>query len=527
VPLQSADLTPLTTLSFIETNATLAQFAFLGTEVQLRIEAHAPGVFRLRCAPADLLDKPSARSQWRSRCLLAREEAVGELAVTSLVDGSGWCVTQGDVVLEVCSHPFRLLLRRGQNMIWQSGEDATLSYAAEGESWLLNTALAADDAVHGLGQTFGDLQRNGVRLVSDDVADRMLPLAWSTKGWGLYCNTLSRQTHDVGATQDTYMVQVHDAVLDVFLFAGDPIEVLGQYSALTGRVVQPGLWPMGVWLDQAPGQTLDDALDIVAQMRAGQFSVDVLQLAAPAAYGFAADRPLLVWDAQCVPDRELACTRLRALRLQLTAPCLPGVLQDTALFQEWEDRAWLLMDDETGQAHVFAGCAVSAGKPFGLLDLTHKDAYKLWVERQRQWVNEGLSAPVCHAQFDIPDGITARGGESGMVLRTLYPLLVRQALFEAVSTHKTPPEGIVPSADLFPSAQRFVWQVGPVVSNDWAGATQSLRSALALGNSGVVAQAHGLGSASQAVTHMSAELYVRWLAMQVFSANFSFQANPV
>jgi len=528
----SADLTPLNTPTFIETNATLAQFAFpafpkTNVEVQLWIEAHAPGVFRLRCAPVAQLrpEKPSARSQWRAQQLLAREEAVGELAITSSVDGTGWHIAQGDVVLEVRRDPFCLVLRRAQSIVWQSVADATLSYAADGACWMFNAALAADDAIHGLGQTLDDLCRNGVRLASDDAADRMLPLAWSTKGWGLYCNTFARQVHDVGATQSAYAVQIHDAVLDVFLFAGEPTEILNQYSALTGRVAQPGLWPMGVWLDQAPGQTLDETLGMVEQMRAGKFSVDVLRLAMPAAYGFQADKPVFAWQTEHAPDGDAAFARLSALRLQLTAPCFPGVLQGTELFQEWEDRAWLLMDDATGQAHVFPGCPASAGKPFGALDLTHKDAYKLWTERQRQWVDEGLGAPVCDAQFDIPDSVTARGGESGMALRALYPLLARQALFEAVSTHKTPPEGVVPSADLCPSAQRFVWQTAPVVSNDWAGAAQSLRAALALGNSGIVAQAHSLGSASQPAPSVSPEFYVRCLAMQVFSANFSFQAS--
>jgi len=533
----SVDPTPLNTPTFIETSTTLAQFAFPAfpeteAEMQLWIAAHAPGVFRLRCAPVAQLkpEKPSARSQWRAQQLLAREEAVGELSVTSILDGTGWHVSQGDVILEVHRDPFRLTLRHGQDIVWQSVQGATLSYAADADAnsahWTLNTCLAADDAVYGLGQTSGDLCRDGARVASDASADRVLPLAWSTKGWGLYCNTFGRHVHDLGATQPAYSVQVHDAVLDVFLFVGEPAEVLNQYSALTGRVAQPGLWPMGVWLDQKPGQTLDAALDIVEQMRAGQFSVDVLQLAAPAAYGFQSDKPVFAWNAQHVPDRDAAFARLQSLRLQLAAPCLPGVLQGTELFQEWEDRAWLLMDDATGQAHVFPGCAASCNQPFGLLDLTHKDAYKLWTERQRQWVDEGLGAPVCDAQLDIPDGITARGGESGMTLRALYPLLARQALFDAVSGHKTPPEGVVVSADVFPSAQRFVWQAGPAASNDWAGAAHSLRSALSLGNSGIIAQVHRLGNADQAVTEMSPELYMRWLAMHVFSANFSFQASP-
>jgi len=516
-----ADLPPLPPPEFITANATRVELDFPQAGLQLWIEAHAPGVFRLRCAPLPLLspEKPSLRALARAQWLLAREEPVGELIVSS--DPGGWQIVQGDVTLHVRRDPFCLRLCRGQDTIWQA-------HARHGDPWVFSTTLAPKDAVYGLGETRGNLCRDGLLLVSDDPADRNLPLAWSPTGWGLYCNTFNRQVHDVGATNaNTYTIQVYDPVLDVFLFSGEPTEIQNQYSALTGRAGQPGLWPMGVWLDQVPGQSLEDTLHLAEQLRAGQFGFDVLQLAEPAAYGFQPDKPGFAWHAQQVPNPQAALQRLQSLHLHLAAPCFPGVLQGTELFHEWEDRGWLLVDDDSGQAYVFPGCPASGDQPFGLLDLTHKDVFKHWVERQRQWVDEGLDAPVCDAQFAIPDHITARSGESGVLLRTLYPLLVRQALFDAVAGHKTPPEGVIVSTDLFPSAQRFAWQSGPTVfDNTWEGAEQSLRTALALGNSGIPVQVHKLGCATQTMSHMTPELYVRWLAMQVFSANFHFQAVP-
>jgi len=104
--------------------------------------------------------------------------------------------------------------------------------------------------------------------------------------------------------------------------------------------------------------------------------------------------------------------------------------------------------------------------------------------------------------------------------------MARQAMFEAIAGHKTPQEGVVSSTDLFPGAHRYAWQRGPAVTNDWEGMEQSLRSALALGDSGVALQSHGLGSAQHPTDTMTPELYVRWLAMAVFSGNFHFQGVP-
>ncbi|WP_460873800.1 glycoside hydrolase family 31 protein [Paralcaligenes ginsengisoli] len=523
-----AHVTQLASLKFLTAKSTRADFSF--DELQLQIEAHAPGVYRLRCAEAKALldDKPGARARAHADMLLARHEPVGELAVSSitLADRRGWRLEQGDVVLEISSDPLQFLLYRGDRCVLRSEISATLGREAlEGSNrWRLGLELDGDDALYGLGETAGDLDRRGERLVSDSPQDRALPLVWSTAGWGLYVNTFGRVEHDLGAADsDLYTVHLQDRIFDVFVFAGDPAEILNQYSALTGRAGQPGLWPMGVWLDQAPGQAVEATLKIVEDFRAGELALDAVRLAAPGIYGFQADKPAFEWDAHRVQDSRSMLARFQALNVQVAAPCFPGVLADTPLFGEWEDRGWLLIDDSSGAAHRFAGNTVTAGQRFGLLDLTNKDVYKLWAERQRQLVDEGLGAPDCVAQFDIPDGITARGGESGAVLRTMYPLLARRALFDAVAGHKTPQEGIICSTDLFPAAQRFPWQIGPRAGNSWAGLEHTLRTALSLGASGVPVQVHGLGSAAHSTATMSPELYIRWLAMNVFSANFSFQ----
>lgn len=527
-----AHVTQLVTLNFLTSKSTRADFDIDGTDMQLHVEAHAPGVFRLRAAPASDLqnDKPSARARIHADMLLARQEAVGEMAVSSMAesDRQGWRLEQGDICLEIEQSPLQLSLYRGEDCVMRTTAAETLGWmdADDGRSWRWAVELDGDDAIHGLGASAAELDRRGSGLVSDDPAARALPLLWSTNGWGLYFNTFSRVQHDVGqSVADQYQAVLHDSLLDLFIFVGEPAEILNQYTALTGRAGQPCLWPMGVWLDQAPGQSHDDTLRVVAEFREKHWGLDVVQCAAPALYGFQADKPNFEWDPARTADARDLIARAQGLNVQLVAPTFPGVLADTYLFSEWEDRGWLLIDDD-GNAHVFSGNDLSAGRPFALLDLTHKDVYKLWSERQRQLFDEGLGAPACDAQFDIPDGITARGGETGAKLRTVYPFLARQALFDAVAGHKTPQEGVVCSSDLFPSAQRFAWQVGPRSGNNWEALERSLRTALSLGDSGIPVQTHGLGSAQHPVSDMTPELYIRWLAMSVFSGNFNFQGLP-
>src|SRR5690606_18311208 len=118
-------------------------------------------------------------------------------------------------------------------------------------------------------------------------------------------------------------------------------EILNQYTALTGRAGQPGLWPMGVWLDQAPGQSVGEVLRQVRALRAQDLALDVLNLSPPAALSFQADKSAFEWDARLGDWREFAAA-CAELNVQPTGACFPGVPQDTVLFDEWEDRGWLL-----------------------------------------------------------------------------------------------------------------------------------------------------------------------------------------
>jgi len=528
-----AHVSPLNALQFLTAKSTRADFAFEPEGLQLHIEAHAPGVYRLRCGPTDALldEKPGARARQHADMLLARHEAVGELAISSIAeaDQPGWRLEQGDIVFEIRHSPLTFTVSRNDTVLLRSAELALgVGRDADGQRvWQVGLDLDGDDAIHGLGATHGDLDRHGLRLWSDNPADKVLPLAWSPKGWGVYVSSLGRVGHDVGALDpETYRISVSAPLLDVFLFIGDPSEILNQYSALTGRAGQPGLWPMGVWLDQAPGQTIAETLALAGRFREQGWALDAVQLAAPVPYDFQPDKPVFEWDARRIADPRAMLAAFQQLSVQVVAPTFPGVPKGSALFDEWEDRGWLLIDDDSGSAHVFAGCAATGGKPHGLLDLTNKDVYALWVERQRQMLDEGVAAPACDAQLNIPDGITARGGETGATLRTVYPLLARRALFDAFSGHKTPQEGVVVSADLFPGVQRYAWQRGPQVANDWEGLAQSLRMALALGSSGVPVQTHALGNPEASLDTLTPELYVRWLAACVFSGNFNFQGLP-
>ncbi|UOD49898.1 glycoside hydrolase family 31 protein [Orrella daihaiensis] len=493
-----------------------------GAGFRLVVEPHAPGVFRVRLGAADAVahDLPvSGRAKVHADMLIARAEAISEAETRVSDDGSCWEVCQGETILQIGKQAF------GLNVVKNSEPLMALTPDGIGHDdgrWAFGVALSGDDTVYGLGYTEMDLNRRGEYVVSDDPLHQALPLAWSPKGWGLYVNTIGRVDHDV-AESDSGVYEIHAQahVLDLFLFTGEPSEILNQYTAITGRAGQVSLWAMGAWLKQSPGTSLTQVIEQVEGLRSNGIAIDNVMLCPPMAWRLQESKLAIDWDSDRFPDPKQVLDLFAAKSIQIALPALPAVLTGTPTFEELEDRGWLLASD-SGDAYVCKGNEATAGQDFALLDLTHKDVYRQWVERHRQLADDGVAAVVCDVQFDFPDDVTCRGAESGAMLRTLYPMLARQALYEACAGHKVPPEGLVLTHDLVPAGQRYPWQACKQTEFSWAGMRQSIRAALSVGASGLPLQMHALGD--EASNDVDPQLYLRWLAACVFSGNFQFES---
>lgn len=524
--LQRSRYRSLGQLAHVSTNPTTVRFT-TAEGWPLVVEAHAPGVFRIAVLPtgAVISDRASDLAG-----LLARNEPIGE--ATAEFAGGSWKIQQGEDTLEIFPDDLRIVLHRQDKVVLSLGGEAAGALAYDGEAqddearWLVQLGLDDEASIHGLGESLETLDRRGASIISDRPDACALPLAWSPAGWGIHVNTLGRLRHHVDSDEETpgYQIEVSDPHLDFFLYVGEPGEILNQYSQITGRAGQPPLWSLGVWLRQPPGARPEDIIALVESLREQQFGLDAISFDGPAAWEIRGRQPF-EWDAQRYPDAKSMLAQLQEQNIRVCAPGYPAVLQASHVFEELEDRGWLLTGDD-GSAYAFEGCEATGGEPHGLLDLTHKDVYNFWCERNRQLFDDGLDAVACSVQVDIPDDITARNGASGARLRALYPLIAGRNLFEAASWHKVPPEGVVWHRDTFPVAQRLPFRAGPVVENSWEGLATSLRAALSTGASGVPVQSYEIGSQERPLGAMTPELYVRWLMVGVFSAHFRFQGMP-
>jgi ribosomal protein L21 len=228
--------------------------------------------------------------------------------------------------------------------------------------WTLGFELQPNEKIFGLGETHGDLDRRGETILSDDPEHRALPLAWSPNGWGVYINSLGRVEHDLGSENaDEYAIALEDATLDFFLFAGEPAEILNQYTQLTGRAGQPALWSMGVWVEQPLGHSATQTAEMIADFRAQHVAVDGVLMLPPAAWTYQDSKLLPDWDSERFPDPKQIMGVFGKHAVHLCLHTIPASLAGTTNFTELEDRGWLLAN-ESGDAHVFEGVIATGGK---------------------------------------------------------------------------------------------------------------------------------------------------------------------
>ena len=117
----------------------------------------------------------------------------------------------------------------------------------------LRFALPADRRFFGLGDHTRDrIEHRGTRgsLWIRNVKSYIpIPFVWTNDGVGLVMNTTRMVDFDLGATSaDWFGFGAEGATVDYYVLAGpSPREILGRYTALTGRPALPPRWALGLW----------------------------------------------------------------------------------------------------------------------------------------------------------------------------------------------------------------------------------------------------------------------------------------
>ncbi len=526
----------------VDADAQTARFEVDG--LPLVVSAHAADTLRLTLGQSGQADYG----------LLVQPVAGGQLHV-SVVEG-GWCIASGEVTLNIETAPLRIRLARRSATVLTSITDQHFrgrsrmpafglqEAAGAPKRWCVSLALESDTAVYGFGEKFGPLNKRGQLVrgrtedalgVNTELSYKNIPFCWSPAGWGLLVHTPGVVRHGVGFPQwshRTYVAEVEDDALDLFLFTGEPATILDRYTALTGRAPVPPMWSYGMWLSRAYYKVPQEAIDAAAELRRRGIPCDVITLDGRAAWDVRT-RFSFEWDKSRFEDAGKTLSALRSYNLKVCAWEYPYVSIHNPLFKELEAKGWLLRSQD-GSAYVFDwvkdptddpfGKVLTPLPPSGALDFTHPAASRFWADSHDKLFDDGVDVIKTDFGEQVEDDMVAANGDSGRRLHNVYPLLYNQCVFNATQryndAHGRGP-AMVWGRDGFIGSQRFPMQWGGDPQTDWEGMAASFRGALGYGMSGVPFYATDVGGFYGA-QQPDAELYLRWTANGIFCSHFRY-----
>src|SRR5579864_1356247 len=486
----------------------------------LDIAAYAPGVLRLRAGGPVGPDYG----------LLASPPDPGAATCTEL--GGAYRIDAGSMALEIAPRPLRIRMFLDGEVVLESTGDGHIRGGPrippvgvrDSTGWLLALGLESGEAVYGLGEKYGPLNRRGQRVVSwnedawgvnAEASYKNVPFAWSPRGWGVYAHTTSRVVHGVGYpawSHRSYILQVEEPTLDLFLFAArTPAGLLERFTHLTGRPALPPRWSFGAWMSRAYYRTADEALEVARTLRARRVPCDVLVLDGRAwlrvetRFGFE-------WDPDRYPDPAGFIRDLKALGFRLCLWEYPYVSVRSPLFAELAARGFLLRT--AGDApYVYEwdpapfGTLLTPLPPSGIVDFTHPGAYAWYRDAHRPLFAAGVDVMKTDFGEQIPEDACAYNGDRGARLHNVYPLLFNRCVYEATQRYAAA-GAVVWGRSGWTGSQRYPVQWGGDPQADWEGLAASVRGALSWGMSGGAFYSHDVGGFFG--PQPDPELYIRW-----------------
>ncbi len=450
-------------------------------------------------------------------------------------------LSAGPLVLTLDHEPLSFTLEHAGRRVQSSPSDAHFvrrfrlpPFARLEHGWLVSLELGHATPVYGLGEKWGRLDHRGELIrsfnhdalgVNSERSYKNTPFAWSPDGWGVFIHTTAAVTHGVGYapwSQRAYVLEVDSPTLDLFIFAGgDGAELLGQYTALTGRAPVPPRWSLGVILSKAYYRDADEILSVAREVRRRGMPCETITFDGRA-WQDTDTRFAFEWCPKRYPDPRPVLTELKSMGFRICVWEYPLISVKNPLFAELAARGWLIRDRRTGEAYRYQwdlepfGAVLTPLPESGLLDFTHPEAYAYWRDRHRELFELGVDMIKADFGEQVDERMVASDGSSGTELHNAYALLYNRCVYEAAERYAAGGAFLF-SRSAWAGSQRYPSQWGGDPQADWGGLAASIRGGLSWGMSGGPFFATDVGGFY--ADRRDPELYVRWAQAAVFSAH--------
>lgn len=464
------------------------------------------------------------------------------LASQPKYDASDWKVsTNGDNIyytspygtLEIEGYPWRLVLKNAdgevltETRVWSDNDSTQVkvlpfNFIKRGSdnSRSINPvwSLAPGEKIMGLGESATSINKNGQKLnlfVTDpqgpETPDmyKPIPFFFSNKGYGMFMHTSAPVTADVGRSYiGSNKLFMMDEEMDLFVFFGEPKEILEEYTALSGRPEMPPLWSFGTWMSRISYFTEDEGRDVAKKLRENKIPSDVIHF----------DTGWFDVDWEC--DYEFSPERFKDPRKMIS-----DLKKDGFHISLWQ-LPYFVPGNKYFPELCEKGLAIKNGKgtlPYedAVLDFTNPATVEWYQDKLAGLLSMGVGAIKVDFGEAAPIEAIYHNGSSGWYEHNLYPVRYNKAVADI--TKKINDENIIWARSAWAGSQRYPLHWGGDAATTNTGMNGTIRSGLSLGMSGFSFWSHDMGGF---VTSTPKELYKRWLPMGFLTSHSRAHGAP-
>ncbi|HWS52518.1 MAG TPA: TIM-barrel domain-containing protein, partial [Pyrinomonadaceae bacterium] len=378
--------------------------------------------------------------------------------------------------------------------------------------------LAHDEKIFGTGESFTRLDKRGQKVnawtrdgmgAQNEFMYKPVPFFLSSRGYGLFAHTSAPVTFDFGKTFDQHnTVYAADEQLDLFVFLGDPKEVLSEYTRLTGRSPVPPLWSFGFWMSRITYKSEAEVRDVARKLRRHRIPSDVIHLDTG---WFETDwRSNFEFSRARFPDPAKMIADLRRQGFRVSLWQYTYFTPKNELFGEVVSKGYHVRNE-------------SGGPPFedAVLDVSNPEAVRWYQSKLARLLKMGVAAIKADFGEGAPPAGLYASGRTGLYEHNLYPLRYNKAVADI--TRETTGEQIIWARAAWAGSQRYPVHWGGDAENTDSAMAATLRGGLSLGLSGFTFWSHDAGGF---VRRAPRDLYRRWLAWGALSSHTRAHGEP-
>lgn len=379
-------------------------------------------------------------------------------------------------------------------------------------------SMSPEEKIFGCGESFTQFNKRGQKVilwtddangVQNETMYKPIPFYMSSRGYGVFMHHSTPITVDFGKYFNAAnSMMIGDDEADLFVFIGEPKDILDEYTDLTGKTDMPPLWSFGFWMSRITYFSEEEGRNIAKNLRKHKIPSDVIHF----------DTGWFETDWRCNyefsenrfdnPKKMIADMKEDGFNVCLWQ--LPYFTPKNTLFNEIIEKGLAVKDKKGNIPYEDA-----------TLDFTNPETIKWYQDKIASLLKMGVGV----IKVDFGEAAPATGiysnGRTGFYEHNMYPLRYNKTVADI--TKEVTGNSIIWARSTWAGSQRYPLHWGGDAATTNTAMASTLRGGLSLGLSGFSFWSHDVGGF---VTKSPEDLYRRWTPFGMLTSHVRSHGEP-